>query len=623
LSASSHVLVKRPVRAPRAAAERLVKRGAAWFNRRMVEPVGLRERAEAWLREDPSEETRRELEGLLADGQWEEIADRFAARLEFGTAGLRGVLGAGPNRMNQAVVRAATAGLLAYLLETTEGAADRGLVVGYDGRRLSKELAREVVEVAVGAGFRARIFDHVVPTPLVGFACKELGAAGAVMITASHNPPEYNGYKVYWGNAAQIVPPHDEGIARAIDAVGPLSAVPRVPFEEALESGRAELVEPALEDRYHATIQGLVVRPGVRRDLVIAYTALHGVGDVPTRRALAAAGFTRVHSVAEQAEPDGAFPTVRFPNPEEAGAMDLVLGLAARVSADLVIANDPDADRLALAVRAGEGHASPGSYVQLTGNEVGCLLGSYLLEHAPWRGSKPVVVSSLVSSPMIGAIAEAHGARWEETLTGFKWIANRSLELADEGYGLVLGYEEALGYTVSNVVRDKDGVSAALVAADMTAHHASEGRTLLDALDLLARRHGLFLSRQVSVTMKGKEGAQTIARIMSRVRASPPTRLGTHEVLAVRDLQARTRRARDGSVTPLAFLASNVIALDLEGGHRVMLRPSGTEPKIKYYFDIREAVGGREHMSSARARGERTLSALVDAFLPLVTEGGA
>jgi len=589
----------------------------------MVDPVGLRARAEAWYADDPSPDTREELQALLAAEAWDELADRFSGRLEFGTAGLRGVLGAGPNRMNLAVVRAATAGLLAYLRETTPRAAERGIVVGYDGRRLSREFARDVVEIAVGAGFSARTFDHVVPTPIVGFACKELEAAAAVMVTASHNPPEYNGYKVYWGNAAQIIPPRDEGIASAIEAVGSLLALPRVPFEEALASGRAEILPASLEDRYHASIQRLVVHPGRRRDLKIAYTALHGVGDQPTRRALAGAGFTEVHSVAEQAEPDGNFPTVRFPNPEEKGAMDLVLALAAKVGAELVIANDPDADRLALAARTGEGHERPGTYIQLTGNEVGCLLGSYLLQHAPWRGERPVVVSSLVSSPMIGAIAAAHGARWEETLTGFKWIANRSLDLATEGYQLVLGYEEALGYTVSDVVRDKDGVSAALVAADMAAFHASEGRTLFDALDLLARAHGLFLSRQVSVTMKGKEGAEAIGNIMARVRAKPPTRLGAHEVLAVRDLQARTRTARDGSVEPLAFLASNVISLELEGGHRVMLRPSGTEPKIKYYFDVRESVGAREHLVSARARGERTLSALIEAFLPIVADGSA
>ncbi len=591
----------------------------------MVDVSGLRARAESWVSDDPSPDDRAELRALIDAENWPEIGDRFSGRLEFGTAGLRGVLGAGPNRMNLAVVRAATAGLLAYLLETTENAKERGIVVGFDGRRLSREFAREVVEVAVGAGFTARTFDHVVPTPVVGFACKELGNAAAIMVTASHNPPEYNGYKVYWGNGAQIIPPHDEGIARAIDAVGPLADVPRVSFDEAMASGRAALLPASLEDRYHETIQRLVVHPGVKRDLSIVYTALHGVGDAPTRRALRTAGFTRVESVAEQAEPDGRFPTVRFPNPEEAGAMDLVLALAKKNDAELVIANDPDADRLALAVRAGEGHEKPGSYVQLTGNEVGCLLGSYLLEHAPrpTSGDRPVVVSSLVSSPMIGAIAEAHGARWEETLTGFKWIANRSLDLIAEGYRFVMGYEEALGYTVSDVVRDKDGVSAALVAADMTAFHASEGRTLLDALDLLARKHGLFVSRQVSVTMKGKEGAAAIASIMSKVRKSPPTKLGAHAVLAVRDLEARTKTWSDGRVEPLAFLSSNVISLELEGGHRVMLRPSGTEPKIKYYFDVREAVGGREHMQSARGRAERTLTSLIEAFMPLVTEGGA
>ena len=593
----------------------------------MVDVSPLRARAEAWLADDPSPDDSAELRALLDAENWTEIADRFAGRLEFGTAGLRGVIGAGPNRMNLAVVRGATAGLLAYLRETTPNAEARGLVVGFDGRRLSREFAREVVEVAVGAGFVARTFDHVVPTPVVGFACKELNAAAAVMVTASHNPPEYNGYKVYWGNAAQIIPPHDEGIARCIDAVGSLAKVPRTAFDEAIASGRAAILPASLEDRYHETIQRLVVKPGVRRDLPIVYTALHGVGDAPTRRALRTAGFTRVESVAEQAEPDGRFPTVRFPNPEEAGAMDLVLALAKKTNAELVIANDPDADRLALAVRAGEGHDQPGSYVQLTGNEVGCLLGSYLLEHAPYgratEGKGPVVVSSLVSSPMIGAIAEAHGARWEETLTGFKWIANRSLDLVAEGYRFVMGYEEALGYTVSDVVRDKDGVSAALVAADMTAFHASEGRTLLDALDLLARKHGLFVSRQVSVTMKGKEGAAAIAAIMSKVRKSPPRQLGAHAVLAVRDLEARTKTWSDGRVEPLAFLSSNVISLELEGGHRVMLRPSGTEPKIKYYFDVREAVGGREHMKSARGRAERTLGALVEAFMPLVSDGGA
>ena len=426
----------------------------------MVEPSGLRSRIEAWLAEDPDSATRAEVQALLDAGSWADLTDRFDGRLAFGTAGLRGVIGGGTNRMNLAVVRQATKGLVTYLQSLVPDANARGLVVGFDGRRMSREFAEEVVAVAAGAGMHVRIFDHVVPTPVVGFVCKETNAAGAVMVTASHNPPEYNGYKVYWGNAAQIVPPQDEGISAAIEAVGPLSQVPRVAYEKAFEQGLASLVPAALEAQYDATIQKLVLHPGVKRDLVIAYTALHGVGNAPTMRALKTAGFTNVHSVAAQAEPDGTFPTVRFPNPEEAGAMDLVFALGREKNADLVIANDPDADRLSLAVKNLEGH-----YQQLTGNEVGCLLGAYLLEFAPkTAGKKQLVVSSLVSSPMIGTIAASFGAHWEEVLTGFKWIANRALELAPEGYELVLGYEEALGYSVSTVVRDKDGVAAAVRA---------------------------------------------------------------------------------------------------------------------------------------------------------------
>ena len=589
----------------------------------MAEPSGLRSRIEAWLAEDPDPQTHAEVQALLDAGSWADLTDRFDGRLAFGTAGLRGVIGGGTNRMNLAVVRQATKGLVDYIQRLVPDANARGLVVGFDGRRMSREFASEVVEVAAGAGMHVRIFDHVVPTPVVGFVCKETNAAGAVMVTASHNPPEYNGYKVYWGNAAQIVPPQDEGISAAIEAVGPLSQVPRVAYAKAFEQGLASIVPAALEAQYDAAIQKLALHPGVQRDLVIAYTALHGVGNAPSMRALKTAGFTNVHSVAAQAEPDGAFPTVRFPNPEEAGAMDLVFALGREKNADLVIANDPDADRLSLAVRTLEGNF-PGSetgdqYQQLTGNEVGCLLGSYLLEFAPKTpGKKQLVVSSLVSSPMIGAIAASFGAHWEEVLTGFKWIANRSLELASEGYELVLGYEEALGYSVSTVVRDKDGVSAALVAADMTAYYKSKGLTLLDALDLLARKHGLFLSKQVSVTMKGSEGAAQISAIMERVRQAAPTQIGEHKVLAIRDLKLREKRYADGRVEPLSFLSSNVLSLELEGGHRIMLRPSGTEPKIKYYFDVRESVGAREHIFSARGRGERTVAAMVEALLEVV-----
>ncbi|MDQ3036001.1 MAG: phospho-sugar mutase [Myxococcota bacterium] len=572
----------------------------------------LQARAQAWMADDPDETTRDELRALIDAGRWDEIGDRFAGRLEFGTAGLRGVIGAGPNRMNRAVVRAASAGLCAYLEATTGGAKERGIAVAFDGRRLSAELARETAEVATARGFKVRIFETVQPTPVLAYACKRTGAAAGVMVTASHNPPEYNGYKVYWGNGAQIVPPHDVGIAAAIESCGPLLGMTLRPFEDARRAGLIEILGAELEDEYHAEIQKLLVATSTPRDVRIAYTALHGVGDRHVRRALATAGFAEVHSVASQAEPDGAFPTVRFPNPEEPGAMDHVLELAREVDAELVLANDPDADRLAVAVRT-----APGAYVQLTGNEVGCLLAHYLLEHGT-KDPKRAVLSSIVSSPMLGAIAQVHGAHWEQTLTGFKWIANRAMELESEGYRFVCGYEEALGYTVGPLVRDKDGVSGALLMAELAAWSKAHGRTLIDELELMSRRYGLFLSRQVSVTMKGADGAAMIGRIMERVRAQPPTSVGVHAVLAVIDLSQGERRVRTGAVEKLALPPSNVIAMELDGGHRVMLRPSGTEPKIKYYFDLREVTGEKEPVQSARARGERLLEAMSESFLAYV-----
>ncbi len=578
----------------------------------------LEARARAWLADDPDPETRAELEALLGAGAWDELTDRFRMRLEFGTAGLRGVLGAGPNRMNRAVVRAASAGFCAYLVETTPNARERGIAIGYDGRRGSVEFAEETAEVATAAGFKVLLFGEPLPTPIVGFTCLQRNTAGGVVVTASHNPPEYNGYKVYWGNGAQIIPPHDVGIAAAIERVGKLADVPRKPLADAEREGLLVRLGKDAIDAYHAAIAELVPPIGPGRDLGIAYTALHGVGDVHVRWALSSAGFGNVHSVPTQAKPDGSFPTVRFPNPEEKGAMDQVLALAKEHGAPLVIANDPDADRLAVAARKEDG-----SYVQLTGNEVGSLLGHTLLSRGE-GGGKRVVVSSLVSSPMLGAIARAHDAHWEETLTGFKWIANRGIELEQEGYRFVFGYEEALGYTVGTVVRDKDGVSAALVFAELAARCHAEGRSVLDELDVCSRKYGLYLSRQVSVTKTGQDGAAAIRATMDAVRASPPSRVGAHQVVGFSDLSAGTKTvtAADGSSSTekLAFLPSNVISIDLSGGHRVMLRPSGTEPKIKYYFDIKETIGAREHTLSARERGERVLSDLIDAFLPLVGE---
>ncbi len=589
----------------------------AYESRDMTQPLAdeslLRSQAETWIGDDPDPETQQELRDLIEQEHWGEIRDRFASRLEFGTAGLRGVLGAGPNRMNRAVVRATAAGLCAYLERHVNGAHQRGLTIGYDGRRLSAEFARETAEIASARGFVVHLFEGMVPTPLLAFACEQTGAAAAVMVTASHNPPEYNGYKVYWGNGAQIIPPHDIGIAASIESCGSVRAIDLLPLKDGIAHGLVRMIGREIEDAYHAAIQKLLLAPKVPRTVRIAYTALHGVGERHVRRALGAAGFIDFHSVSTQAEPDGRFPTVRFPNPEEKGAMDQVLDLARNVDAELILANDPDADRLAVAAKS-----STGEYIQLTGNEVGCLLCHYLLEHRV-KTPKRAVLNSIVSSPMLGAIALAHGAYWEQTLTGFKWIANRSMELESEGYEFVAGYEEALGYTVSSLVHDKDGVSAALLIAELAAHCKAHQRNLVDEIELMSRRYGLFLSRQVSVTMSGAHGAAEIMRIMDSVRAAPPTEIGGFSVLSMLDLSTGERRVRTGITEKLSLPPSNVLAMELDGGHRMMLRPSGTEPKIKYYFDLREAIGDKEPVLAARARGERVLDAMIDAFLAFIT----
>ncbi len=565
----------------------------------------LRSAAQAWRDDDPDPSTVDEIDALLAAGDVAALEDRLGSNLRFGTAGLRGLLGAGPNRMNRKVVIRATAGLCVYLLETTPDAKSRGICIGYDGRRMSREFADDAARVAAGMGFSVRTFAHVVPTPLLGYACLSTDAAGGIMVTASHNPPEYNGYKVYWGNGAQIIPPADTGIAAAIEALGPLSSIATMELDAAREAGLLSVFGKNIERAYLDGVRAQMVHPGLPRDITIAYTALHGVGDRLARAALSEAGFSQVHSVAEQAEPDGLFPTVDFPNPEEDGAMDLVLALAEKVGADLVLANDPDADRLAVAVRSG------GAYVQLTGNDVGCLLGHYLLDQGP-AGDARLVVNTIVSSPMLGSIAAAHAARFEQTLTGFKWIANTAMRLEVEaGARFVYGYEEALGYTVGCLVRDKDGIGTAVVVADLASWCHSQNRTLLDELEIAWRRYGMYLSRQVSTVLPGNEGAAKIATIMSGVRDSPPQKIGERAVTSFIDLSTATKRLADGTTTELDLPRGDVLAMEVEGGHRVMLRPSGTEPKIKFYFDVRVEMDDSETADAARARGEGVLDELV------------
>ncbi|HLK36013.1 MAG TPA: phospho-sugar mutase [Polyangiaceae bacterium] len=576
-----------------------------------VDLAELRARVERWIEEDPDPVTQAELRALLAssDVASTDLADRFDGALEFGTAGLRGVVGAGPNRMNRAVVARATWGLAQELLASVPQAAKRGVVVGCDARRMSDEFADDTASVLAAAGLRVVRFARPVPTPVVSFAVRHLGAAAGVVITASHNPREYNGYKVYWENSAQIIPPVDGRIAAAIRRAPPARAVDAMPAGAARAAGLLGEAGAEVERAYLEAVERLAVHPSEgRRGLRIVYTPLHGVGDAFARAALSRAGFAEVSSVPQQREPDGAFPTVAFPNPEEPGTMDCAFDHARRTSADLVLANDPDADRLAVAIRKGD------TYRQLTGNEVGVLLGHYLLTEG--RATRPrAVVVSLVSSPWLGRIAAELGAKYEETLTGFKWIANRAIELEREGYDFVFGYEEALGYCVGSAVRDKDGISAALLMAELAAVLDARGMNLDDRLDAIARQWGYFTSGQVNVVRKGAEGARAIRTMMAELRAAEGTasvdRLGGAAVVAIADYEAgRRAEVGTGRSAPLSLPRSDVLRWDLEGGARVIVRPSGTEPKVKIYLDVGEVVAPGESVDAAKKRAHGRMAAL-------------
>ena len=518
-----------------------------------TDSTDLLDRARAWAAEDPDPRTRAELEALVAQVEAEpggaaaaDLADRFAGRLEFGTAGLRGALGAGPNRMNRAVVVRAAAGLASYLQQQGAGP-DDSVVIGYDARHNSDVFAHDTAAVMVGAGLRAQVLPRPLPTPVLAYAIRELGCVAGVMVTASHNPPQDNGYKVYLGDGSQIVPPADAGISREIDAVGALDSVPR---GEGWERLGDEVV-----DSYMAKVAALV-DPGTPRDLVSVYTPLHGVGGETVAEVLARAGFPAPHVAVAQAEPDPEFPTVAFPNPEEPGAMDLAMALAEEVGADVVLANDPDADRCAAAV------PGPHGWRMLRGDEVGALLADAALR----RGVKGVYATTIVSSSLLGTMAAAHGQEYRETLTGFKWLGRVD--------GLAFAYEEALGYCAApELVRDKDGVSALLRLAELAATLKAEGRTLDDRLDDIARTYGLHATDQLSVRVT--DLAQ-IDAAMSRLRAAPPASLGGLSVERVDDLA-------DGSAD---LLPTEGLRYVLAERARVVVRPSGTEPKLKCYLEV-------------------------------------
>ncbi len=517
--------------------------------------------------------------------------------------------------MNRALVRRVSCGLGRYLLKEVVEASARGVVVGYDGRHMSQEFARDTAEVLAGLGIAVHLFPSVAPTPLVAVTVRALGAAAGVMVTASHNPPEYNGYKVYWGNGAQIIPPHDTGIAAKIEEIQSLQEVPLAVLEEAEAAGLVREIKEKMFDDYVDDVLRLRRHPEQKSTLRIVYTPLHGVGGHSVVEVFQRAGYAPLELVAQQFEPNGNFPTVRFPNPEEEGTMDLALDLAKTVRADLVLANDPDADRLAVAV-PGEGS----EYRMLSGDQVGALLAHYLLTENLKKEIKPLLMTTIVSSRLLSSMARASGAVYDETLTGFKWIANLSQKRRREkGEELLLGYEEALGYSVGMVTADKDGISAALLFAELAAVYRERGLSVLQVLEEIYRRFGLHLTRQKSLAMPGERGAARITEIMGSLRERIPESFGDElRVGAVHDYSNRSSQVFDPEVSLPASIEtiprSNVLAFYLRDGSRILLRPSGTEPKIKFYFEWIESVAPRETLATADARAQERMTKLVDGF---------
>jgi phosphomannomutase len=555
--------------------------------------AALRPQAEAWIAADPDPVTRAELADLLAAGDTAGLADRFGEPLRFGTAGLRAALGAGHARMNRSVVRRTTAGVARWVTDRGPAAVRSGVVVGRDARHGSAQFAADVADVLASFGIAVHVLSRPLPTPITAFAVRRLGAAAGVMVTASHNPAADNGYKVYAGDGAQIIPPDDSAIAAAADA----GAVP----SSGTSTGVVAAVEEEMLAGYRAAVLALL-DPAGPRELRAVYTPMHGVGGAVLPGLLVAAGFDPPLVVTEQAEPDPDFPTVPFPNPEEAGALDLAIATARREGADVVLANDPDADRVAVAVPGRDGQ-----WRAFTGDELGILIADRCLRASSGPGR--LLATTVVSSVMLSKLAAEAGVAYQETLTGFKWIARAALQ--QPGHHLIFGYEEALGYTIGDVVADKDGMSAALVVAEMAARARAEGRSLLDDLDALSARLGVHLTAQLSQRAEGPHGMEALARVVARWRRDPPTELAGLAVSEVVDLAGGA-----GGLPP-----TDALVVRLGGAGRVVLRPSGTEPKLKAYLEVTTDPPGSAGLADARLAASQRLDALRGALRPLLEPG--
>ncbi|KHT62327.1 phosphoglucomutase [Photobacterium gaetbulicola] len=553
-----------------------------------------------WLARDPDPVTREELQQLVDGNNQSELAERFASRLAFGTAGLRGIVGAGPNRMNRLVIQETALGLGKYLQQVEPHSALKGVVIGYDGRPDSRQFAHDAAAMLTFMGIKVYLTEKVAPTPVVAFGVRQLNAAAGVVVTASHNPPEYNGFKVYWGNGAQIIPPHDSGIAGQID----IAAAEPLPHHSVEDGERQGLLVWLNDDFYTEYRRALNNSPLLANQhqpeaLSLAYTAMHGVGAELAESLLADAGFSKVYSVAAQREPDGTFPTVNFPNPEEPGAMDLVIAEADKHQAMLACANDPDADRFAVAVRTEEGE-----YQMLTGDQVGALLGHYLLTHA--APTQNLVGTTIVSSTLLKKIAESVDAVFYQTLTGFKWLTNVAMEKQTADSQFLFAYEEALGYTVGNTVWDKDGLSALVAFAQLAAELAAKGKTVWDQLESIYREHGLYINAQRSIALQ--PGSPPVG---DSLRATPPTHIAGRGVAIIDDLKLSQRIHADGQIEQIDLPPSDVLIYHLDDGSRVVVRPSGTEPKLKCYYEVVEAMSHEDCFSHVQQHAQQAMDDLI------------
>lgn len=550
--------------------------------------MDYRKKYEHWLKDNCFDEaTKEELRGIASDEK--EIEERFYTELEFGTAGLRGIIGAGTNRMNVYTVRKATQGLANYIIKI--GGCDRGVAIAYDSRRMSPEFADVAALCLAANGIKAYVFESLRPTPELSYAVRRLHAIAGINITASHNPPEYNGYKVYWEDGAQITPPHDTGIMDEVKGVKDYSETKTMDKDAAVASGLYQVIGADIDDAYIDELKKLVLHQdaidAVGSELKIVYSPLHGTGNIPVRRVLKELGFSNVYVVPQQELPDGEFPTVSYPNPETAEAFELGLALAKEVDADLVLATDPDADRLGVYVkdRAGEYHC-------LTGNMSGCLIGDYVIGQRKELYGLPAdgaFIRSIVSTNMADAIAKHYGIELVEVLTGFKFIGQKILEFEKTGKGSYLfGMEESYGCLTGTYARDKDAVVASMTLCEAAAYYKTKNMTLWDAMISMYERYGYYKDEVTSITLKGIEGLAKIQEIMNMLRENAPKEIGGYHVTAVRDYKADTiTDVIAGTVKPTGLPASNVLYYEMNDDAWVCVRPSGTEPKVKFYLGVK------------------------------------